>query len=90
VPADIVHAWVGDHFELVDLVVDPTYRGNGIAGLLHDELVAGLPHERALLATVPGDGAAPRLYEGRGWNVVAPGIDGDKALYGLDLRRLVQ
>lgn len=86
VPADIVETWVGDHFELVDLVVDPVHRGGGIAGLLHDELVDGLPQERALLATAPGAGPAPRLYEGRGWQVVAPGIDGAKALYGLDLR----
>lgn len=86
VPADIVETWVGDHFELVDMVVDPAFRGNGIAGLLHDRLVEDLPHERALLATVPGDGPAPRLYEGRGWQVVAAEIDGSKALYGLDLR----
>jgi GNAT superfamily N-acetyltransferase len=86
VPADIAQTWVGDHFELVDMVVDPAFRGQGIAGLLHDELVAGLPQERALLATVPGAGAAPRLYEGRGWQVVAAEIDGSKALYGLDLR----
>jgi GNAT superfamily N-acetyltransferase len=85
VPADIVETWVGDHFELVDMVVDPAFRGRGVAGLLHDHLVDGLPHERALLATVPGDGAAPRLYEGRGWQVVAAEIDGAKALYGLDL-----
>jgi len=85
VPADIVETWVGDHFELVDMVVDPAFRGNGIAGLLHDHLVDGLPQERALLATVPGDGPAPRLYEGRGWQVVAEEIDGAKALYGLDL-----
>jgi GNAT superfamily N-acetyltransferase len=86
VPADIVETWVGDHFELVDMVVDPAYRGQGVAGLLHDTLVDGLPQERALLATVPGRGAAPRLYEGRGWQVVAAEIDGAKALYGLDLR----
>ena len=86
VPAEIVDTWVGDHFELVDMVVDPAFRGNGVAGLLHDHLLDGLPQERALLATVPGGGAAPRLYEGRGWHVVAPRIDGDKALYGLDLR----
>lgn len=86
VPADIAETWVGDHFELVDMVVDPAFRGNGIAGLLHDELIDGLPQERALLATVPGSGAAPRLYEGRGWQVVAAEIDGTKALYGLDLR----
>ena len=86
VPPDIAQTWVGDHFELVDMVVDPAFRGRGVAGVLHDELMDGLPQERALLATIPGDGAAPRLYESRGWQVVAPGIDGDKALYGLDLR----
>lgn len=84
-PADIVESWVGDHFELVDIVVDPAHRGQGIAGLLHDNLVEGLPQERALLATAPDDGAAARLYAGRGWQILVPEIDGDKALYGLDL-----
>jgi ribosomal protein S18 acetylase RimI-like enzyme len=84
-PADIVETWVGDHFELVDIVVDPAHRGQGIAGLLHDHLVDGLPQERALLATSPDSGAAARLYAGRGWEILVPEIDGDKALYGLDL-----
>lgn len=84
-PADIVETWVGDHFELVDIVVDPAHRGQGIAGQLHDRLVEGLPQERALLATAPDDGAAARLYGGRGWQVLVPEIDGAKALYGLHL-----
>lgn len=84
-PAHIVETWVGDHFELVDIVVDPAHRGQGIAGLLHDHLVEGLPQERALLATTPDDGAAARLYGGRGWQILVPEIDGAKALYGLDL-----
>lgn len=84
-PADIVETWVGDHFELVDIVVDPAHRGQGIAGLLHDHLVEGLPQQKALLATTPDDGAAARLYGGRGWQVLVPQIDGEKALYGLDL-----
>jgi ribosomal protein S18 acetylase RimI-like enzyme len=84
-PADIVHTWVGDHFELVDIVVDPAHRGQGIAGQLHDRLVHDLPQERALLATTPDDSAAARLYGGRGWQVLVPEIDGAKALYGLDL-----
>jgi len=84
-PAHIVEDWVGDHFELVDIVVDPAHRGQGIAGLLHDHLVDGLPQEKALLATTPDEGAAARLYGGRGWQVLVPEIDGAKALYGLDL-----
>ncbi|MET0953399.1 MAG: GNAT family N-acetyltransferase [Aeromicrobium sp.] len=85
-PDDIVETWVGDHFELVDLVVDPSHRGRGISGLLHDHLVDGLPQDKALLATTPDEGPAARLYAGRGWQVLVPGIDGAKALYGLDLR----
>jgi GNAT superfamily N-acetyltransferase len=84
-PADIVETWVGDHFELVDIVVDPAHRGQGVAGLLHDHLVEGLPQQKALLATTPDEGAAARLYAGRGWQVLVPEIDGAKALYGLDL-----
>jgi GNAT superfamily N-acetyltransferase len=84
-PAHIVETWVGDHFELVDIVVDPAHRGQGIAGLLHDDLVDGLPQGKALLATTPDEGAAARLYGGRGWQVLVPEIDGAKALYGLDL-----
>jgi ribosomal protein S18 acetylase RimI-like enzyme len=84
-PKDIVETWVGDHFELVDLVVDPAFRGRGIAGQLHDHLVHGLPQQRALLATAPDAGAAARLYHGRGWRILVPEIDGSKALYGLDL-----
>jgi GNAT superfamily N-acetyltransferase len=84
-PAEIVESWVGDHFELVDIVVDPAHRGQGIAGLLHDRLVEGLPQEKALLATTPDEGAAARLYGGRGWQVLVHEIDGAKALYGLDL-----
>ncbi|NRQ50672.1 GNAT family N-acetyltransferase [Aeromicrobium stalagmiti] len=84
-PEAIVEDWVGDHFELVDLVVDPAFRGQGLSGLLHDALVQDLPHERALLATAPDDGPAARLYSGRGWQVLVPEIDGAKALFGLDL-----
>lgn len=84
-PAHIVDTWVGDHFELVDIVVDPAHRGQGVAGLLHDRLVDGLPQDKALLATTPDEGAAARLYGGRGWQVLVPEIDGAKALYGLDL-----
>lgn len=85
-PEDIVETWVGDHFELVDIVVDPAFRGRGVAGELHDHLIDGLPQQRALLATTPDSGAAARLYEGRGWRVLVPKIDGTKALYGLDLQ----
>ncbi|MCW2831940.1 MAG: hypothetical protein JWP31_2632, partial [Aeromicrobium sp.] len=84
-PHDVVETWVGEHFELVDLVVHPQFRGHGVSGLLLDQLLDGLPHDRALLATAPDGGPAARLYAGRGWTVLVPEIDGAKALHGLDL-----
>ena len=63
-----VAGWVGGHFELVELAVIPDGRGRGVGGTLHDQLLAGLPHERALLGT-EDDPTSPavRLYRSRGW-----------------------
>lgn len=63
-----VDEWVGGHFEFVELAVIPEARGRGIGGQLHDSLLAGLDHRRALLATSssPRDPAV-RLYSSRGW-----------------------
>jgi ribosomal protein S18 acetylase RimI-like enzyme len=60
--------WVGGHFELVELAVLPEHRGRGAGRRLHDALLDGLPHTRALLAT-EADEADPavRLYRSRGW-----------------------
>ena len=64
-----VHDWVGGHFEFVELAVLPGARGQGIGGALHDQLLAGLPHERALLGT-NDDPTSPavQLYLSRGWH----------------------
>ncbi len=61
-------AWVGGHFEFVELAVLPQERGRGIGGQLHDALLAGIDHGRALLESSrdPED-AAVRLYASRGW-----------------------
>jgi ribosomal protein S18 acetylase RimI-like enzyme len=60
--------WVGGHFEFVELAVHPVDRGHGTGGRLHDTLLAGLPHQRALLGTAD-DPTSPavRLYRSRGW-----------------------
>jgi ribosomal protein S18 acetylase RimI-like enzyme len=60
--------WVGGHFEFVELAVSPKVRGRGVGGALHDHLLDGVPHQRALLGT-SADGADPavRLYRSRGW-----------------------
>ncbi len=65
---DAVADWVGGHFELVELAVRPEARRQRTRTWLHDTLLAGLPHRRALLGTSddPADPAV-RLYRGRGW-----------------------
>jgi hypothetical protein len=60
--------WVGGHFEFVELAVHPVDRGHGTGGRVHDTLLAGLPHQRALLGTAD-DPTSPavRMYRSRGW-----------------------
>ncbi|HLN78470.1 MAG TPA: GNAT family N-acetyltransferase [Nocardioidaceae bacterium] len=84
-PAEVVEEWLGGHFELVELAVDPVVQRGGVGARLHDELLAGLPHERALLSTYRDDRAAPRLYRRLGWQLLVPDLDEDNALYGLHL-----
>jgi ribosomal protein S18 acetylase RimI-like enzyme len=85
VPEQITDAWVGGHFEFVELAVDPGEQGHGIGGALHDALLVGLPHERALLSTYRDDRPAPRLYRRRGWELLFEGLDNNSDLYGLKL-----
>ncbi|CAN5553426.1 hypothetical protein BH10ACT10_BH10ACT10_09550 [soil metagenome] len=64
---ELADAWVGGHFELVELAVLRAFRGRGLGGRLHDVLTADLPHERALLSTSLEEDPAVRLYLARGW-----------------------
>lgn len=66
-PREIVDAWVGGHFELVELAVAESHRGQGLGRLLHDNVLAGL-HRKCLLSTVD-DISDPvvRLYRDAGW-----------------------
>jgi ribosomal protein S18 acetylase RimI-like enzyme len=66
-PPAVTDAWVGGHFELVELAVLDQNRGQGAGRRLHDLLLAGLPHERALLSTEDSDTPAVRLYRSCGW-----------------------
>lgn len=73
-----VDPWVGGHFEFVELAVRPGSQGRGIGGLIHDTMLEGLPHERALLGTADdADAPAYRLYRSRGWQVIGSQAPGD-------------
>ena len=60
------------HFEFVELHVRPEYRGRGLGGTLHDELLRGLDSRTAMLSTQTDNEPALALYAGRGWQVVIP------------------
>ena len=85
VPPDLAQRWLGGHFELVELAVDPAQQGSGLATALHDVLLRGLPHDRALLTTWDDDRPAPRLYRRLGWQLLHRHAIGSSDLYGLDL-----
>jgi broad specificity phosphatase PhoE/ribosomal protein S18 acetylase RimI-like enzyme len=86
VSPEVVDTWVGGHFELVEVAVGPAYQGHGYAAALHDALLLGLPHDRALLTTYGDERPAPRLYRRLGWTRLAGAALPDRDLYGLDLR----
>jgi ribosomal protein S18 acetylase RimI-like enzyme len=87
IPALLADEWVGGHFEFVELAVDPGVQRRGVGTLLHDELLSGLSHHKALLSTYHDDLPAPRLYRRRGWLLLVELWDGESDLYGLDLGR---
>ena len=60
------------HFELTELAVEPAYQGQGIGSRLHDAVLAGLPHDRALLSALAENARVIRFYERRGWRVLLP------------------
>jgi GNAT superfamily N-acetyltransferase len=66
--------WLSDAYQIVEMAVIPAAQRRGLAGRLHDHLLAGLPHERALLTTLAADTPAYHLYLKKGWGVRVDGI----------------
>lgn len=69
-PRTQANYWLPNHFELVELALQPAFHGQGIGGRLHDTLLAGLPHERAMLSTSQSWTPARALYDKRGWQEI--------------------
>jgi ribosomal protein S18 acetylase RimI-like enzyme len=82
--------WLEQPFVVVDLAVRPRCRRQGMGGRLHDLLLEGLPHTRAVLSARSDDDAARRLYHARGWQEIGRDLvfvpDGDP--YVILARRL--
>ena len=60
------------HFELTELAVAPAYQRLGVGTRLHDEVLEGLPHKRALLSALAANTRVIAFYEHRGWRVILP------------------
>lgn len=63
----IAREWLRNSFQLVELAVRPDFQGQGYGGRLHDRLIAGLPHRKAVLSTLAKETVAYQLYKNRGW-----------------------
>ena len=86
VPDAIGREWLGGHLELVELAVAPEAQGAGLGGALHDAILAGATHSRALLSARRDAPAAWGLYTRRGWTALAP-LQGSFSLLGRRLAR---
>ncbi|HZC25892.1 MAG TPA: GNAT family N-acetyltransferase [Actinopolymorphaceae bacterium] len=87
IPAELAAEWLDGHFEFVELGVVPGAQRQGIGSAVHDALLDGLPHDRALLTTWMDDSRpARRLYRRKGWLALAQ-IEDDSMLLGLRLPR---
>lgn len=85
--ATVLGAWLGGHFEVAELAVDPGAQGRGFGAALMDALLLGIPHDRALLSTYAGDRPATRLYARLGWRRLVSGVLDGSDLWGLHLDR---
>jgi hypothetical protein len=58
------------HFELTELAVRPAFQGRGVGSRLHDHVLEGLPHDRALLSALADNAPVVGFYRRRGWETV--------------------
>ena len=88
----IVTEWLTGSFRLVEMAVTPKAQGRGIGGLLHDHLLRGLSHQKAVLSTMAADTNAYRMYQKRGWRVLLddhffPGVTRPYRILGFELSK---
>jgi ribosomal protein S18 acetylase RimI-like enzyme len=69
-PADRRRWLEPEHFELTELAVGPEFQGRGIGSRLHDEVLDGLSHRRAVLSALADNEPVIGFYRRRGWQIV--------------------
>ena len=70
-PDEVTTEHPGRTFALVELVVRPSWRRQGIAGALHDLILEHRPEERATLTVLPTATPAQQAFQKWGWRKVA-------------------
>lgn len=60
-------SWLSDCFELVELVVDPSYRRKNVGQVILQELIEHSTNKTAILTTQIDNIPARKLYEKLGW-----------------------
>lgn len=70
-PAEVTAEHSGRTFALAELVVRASWRRQGIAGALHDLILAKRPEERATLTVLPTAVPAQHAFRKWGWRKVA-------------------
>jgi ribosomal protein S18 acetylase RimI-like enzyme len=58
------------HFEFTELAVRPDFQDRGVGTRLHDRVLEGLPHDRALLSALADNFRVVDFYRRRGWELV--------------------
>lgn len=66
--------WMSDAFEFVSLAVRADYRRQGVATLLHQELLDGLPNKKVMLTAGESNIPAKHFYEKMGWTVIEESV----------------
>jgi GNAT superfamily N-acetyltransferase len=70
-PDEVTTEHPGRTFALVELLVRPSWRRQGIAGALHDLILEHRPEERATLTVLPTATPAQQAFQKWGWRKVA-------------------
>jgi GNAT superfamily N-acetyltransferase len=70
-PAEVTTEYPGRTFALIELLVRPAWRRQGIARALHDLIIGSRCEERATLTVSPGATSAQIAFRNWGWHKAA-------------------
>jgi ribosomal protein S18 acetylase RimI-like enzyme len=66
--------WLTGQFDFAKFGVMPSHQRRGIGTRLHDALLSGLPHQRAVLTVLEENQSARAFYRRQGWHALYEGF----------------